>query len=157
MRAATAFILALFSVGALAQQVLCPAVPSTGPREAQLCWINAGKDVNGNKLPATGPYSLIETRIQRAKVAKGATCSFDKVAQTVLVTPNVLARKYTQLTDGKHCWRNQHISKDADGKKLYGKWSKVGSKVIPAPKKTTARAVPQSAAEPEEAGMLKVY
>lgn len=152
MKTLTAFTLTLFSTGALAQQVLCPAVPQTGSREAQLCWINAAKDVNGNNLPATGAYSIIKTRIQRAKVTKGANCSFDTVAQTVEVTPNVLARKYTQLTDGKHCWRSRHISKDKTGKELLGIWSKTVNKVIPTTNKTAAVA-PSAAAE----GQLKVY
>lgn len=154
MKTVMLILLGLISNAALAQQTVCPSVPKSGPREAQLCWVNAGKDVNGNKLPASGPYALIETRIQRAKVGKSADCSFDTVAQTVTVKPNVLARKYTDLTDGKHCFRNRHISKDSKGNELYGTWSKTVSKVIPAPKTATAEV---KKAEPQEAGMLQVY
>lgn len=118
-------------VGAQQQQV-CPADPTKpGARAAWLCWVNAYKDVNGQKLPSTGPYSLTQTRIQRHKVGKNAKCNFDTIDQTVNVTPDILARKYTDLTDGKHCWRARHISRDEKGDEVYGAWSKTVSKVIP--------------------------
>lgn len=113
-----------------AQQVLCPAVPSEKPKEYQLCWENAAKDVNGNNLPASGPYSLVSTRIQRAKVGASASCNFDTVAQTVSVPPTTLAKLFKDLPNGKHCFRIRHVSHDKKGAELYGQWSKTASRVV---------------------------
>lgn len=124
------FTLLVFSATATAQQVLCPAVPSPTVRDAQLCWTNAAKDVNGNNLPASGPYSIVTTRIHRAQVGKNAACNFNTVTQTVNVKPDVLAKLFEGLPkDTKQCFRIRHISKDAAGAELYGTWSKTVCKI----------------------------
>lgn len=135
-------LLLAYDASAQAQQV-CPANPKpSAVTSAQLCWINAWRDVNGNLLPSTGPYAVIKTRIHRKQVGKNADCNFnDPVSQTINVTPDVLAYLLKNLPSGtKQCFRARHISKDKAGKELYSNWSPPACKITTAntPCKPTA-------------------
>ena len=138
-------ILLLFAALEVHAQQTCPPAPgSIAVDAALLCWTNATTDVNGNALPATGPGSLKQTRIQRAQVAATADCSFTTVAQTLNVTPDVLMVLLENLTPGKQCFRIRHVAEPltAGGAELLSDWTATAFKVTTAPVPPPAKAKP---------------
>lgn len=140
MKNLLAALLLLASLPAFAQQT-CPPTSPVASDAALLCWINATQDVNGNPLPATGPFSLTQTRIQRST---GASCqtTFGTVTETLNVTPDVLMVLFENLPAGRWCYRARHVSRDAANVELLSDWSATVSKVAAAPTPPPAKPRP---------------
>jgi hypothetical protein len=134
-------LLLLASLPAFAQQA-CPPTGTIAVDAALVCWTNATQDINGNALPATGPFALTQTRIQRAQVLATATCSFTTIAQTLNVTPDVKVVLFEALPVGKQCFRARHASLDAGGLELLSDWSATVSKLTTSPTPPPAKAKP---------------
>jgi hypothetical protein len=125
-------LLFLLPLPALAQQT-CPPTGTIAVDAALLCWTNATQDVNGNPLPATGPFALTQTRVQRAVVGSTASCAFTVIAETLNVTPDVTQMFFQNLPVGKHCFRARHISRDSADVELFSDWTATVSKVTTSP------------------------
>lgn len=140
MKKLAIFALLLFAAPALAQQT-CPPTGGIASDAALLCWVNATEDVNGNPLPATGPFSLTQTRIQRST---GATCqtTFGTAVETLNVTPDVKMVLFENLPAGRWCYRARHVSRDAASVELLSDWSAVATKIAAAPTPPPAKSKP---------------
>lgn len=140
MKKLFAALLLFVSSQAFAQQA-CPPTGTIATDAALLCWVNATQDVNGNALPATGPFSLTQTRIQRST---GATCqtTFGTVVETLNVTPDVTMVLFESLPAGRWCYRARHVSRDAASVELLSDWSAVATKIAAAPTPPPAKAKP---------------
>lgn len=141
MKRLTLLALLLFAAPALAQQT-CPPTGTVASDAALLCWTNATQDVNGNPLPATGPFALTQTRVQRATVAATASCSFTTIAETLNVVPAVTQMFFQNLPAGKHCFRARHASRDEANVELLSDWTATVSKVATPPAPPPAKPRP---------------
>lgn len=136
--AAMVVVLGLFAPSAHAQVVVqCPPSGTLPANNLLVCWQNATQDINGVALPATGPGSLKQTRIQRAIVPAGQTCAWSATtneAQFFDVTPDVLMVYFENLRGGKWCIRAQHVNQQDVRSDWTGALSKTTPPIIGKPK-----------------------
>lgn len=98
------------------------------PDAMRVRWVLPTQMVNADgtaagTIPATGPESLVQTRIQRGTC--NADNTFGTAEQTVQVTPDVLMVLFEGLPARKHCARVQVVQEDGDP----SNWSATAYKV----------------------------
>ena len=113
-------LLALIPSAANAQEI--------APNAAKVSWVNATQLENGAPIPATGPESIVQTRIQRGLCNATAT-SVPTVLETLNVPAAITQVLFENLPDGTFCYRARHIQENG-GMSL---WSATASKISTQP------------------------
>ena len=107
---------------------------TVAPDAAHISWMNATQDTAGNTLPASGPGSIRQTRIQRSFNCTAS--SFGTAVETLNVLASVNSVLFENLPAGKWCYRARHVQNApvAGDPDIFSAWSATLSKVSnPAP------------------------
>lgn len=114
---------------ALAFLALLPATAQgqVASNAARITWVNATQLENGAPIPATGPESIIQTRVVRGSC--NADGSFGVVLETLNVPVTATSVLFEQIAAGTYCYRARHVQENLG---LSG-WSVTVSKVAVQP------------------------
>ena len=125
--ALTLALLALLPASAGAQTIASNAAKAT--------WVNATQLESAAPIPATGPESIVQTRIVRGTCNADGT-SVPTILETLNVPITVTTVLFENLPDGTFCYRARHIQENG-GMSLWSVTvSKVSTQPVVVPQKT---------------------